>query len=100
MNGQPFKHPWRFILLATILLGIAVVHTFLTSYFQKKAHQYPEGSMQENFFHFMGEVEVVFGLWAAILILFFNRHHSAGTDTLAFVDGKSILLNLFLYLRS
>jgi hypothetical protein len=87
----PFIH-----LAATILLGIAVVHTFLTSYFQKKAHQYPEGSMQENFFHLMGEVEVVFGLWAAILILFLIS--SLGwNNTLTFVDQINFAEPIFVF---
>src|SRR5690606_1347310 len=34
------------------------------------AHHYPEGSIGENFFHFMGEVEAVFGMWAAVFVLF------------------------------
>jgi hypothetical protein len=34
-------------LAATILLGLAVIHTFLTSYFLKLAHRYPEGSVAE-----------------------------------------------------
>jgi hypothetical protein len=34
------------------------------------AHHYPEGSMGENFFHFMAEVEAVFGIWAAVFLAF------------------------------
>lgn len=83
-------------LLGTILLAIAVIHTFLTSYFQKKAHLYPEGSMQENFFHLMGEVEVVFGLWAAILI-FFLIGIAGWADTLAFVDGVNFSEPIFVF---
>jgi hypothetical protein len=55
-------------LLATILFGLAVLHTFLISRFERIASKFPEGSVGENFFHFMGEVEVVFGLWAGALV--------------------------------
>ncbi|MCF8060505.1 MAG: putative Na+/H+ antiporter [Bacteriovoracaceae bacterium] len=57
-------------LIGTILFALAVIHTFIVAKFQKMAHHYPEGSIGENFFHFLGEVEVVFGLWAAIFLIF------------------------------
>ncbi|MCP4913577.1 MAG: hypothetical protein GY909_10695 [Oligoflexia bacterium] len=54
--------------VGTALFACAVLHTFIASKFEKMAHHYPEGSIGENLFHFLGEVEVVFGLWAAIFI--------------------------------
>lgn len=63
-------NPTTVQLIGTILFGLAVIHTFLVSKFQKLAHHYPEGSMGENFFHFLGEVEAVFGIWAAIFLVF------------------------------
>lgn len=57
-------------LAATIIFAIAILHTFLVSKFAHIAHKYPEGSMGENFFHFMAEVEAVFGMWAAVFLLF------------------------------
>lgn len=57
-------------LAATIIFAIAILHTFMVSKFAKIAHHYPEGSMGENFFHFMAEVEAVFGMWAAVFLLF------------------------------
>lgn len=55
-------------LSATIIFALAVIHTFVVSKFAKMAHHYPEGSMGENFFHFMAEVEAVFGMWAVLFI--------------------------------
>ena len=63
MNPTPIE------LMATILFGLAVIHTFLVKKFEQLAHKYPNGSMQENLFHFLGEVEAVFGMWAGVLIL-------------------------------
>jgi hypothetical protein len=54
-------------LLATVLFGLAVLHTFCVKRFAHWAHQYPPGSVKENFLHFLAETEVVFGLWAAAL---------------------------------
>lgn len=55
-------------LLATVFFAIAVLHTFLSSRFQNIASKFPEGSVGENAFHMLGEVEVVFGLWAAAFL--------------------------------
>jgi Na+/H+ antiporter NhaD/arsenite permease-like protein len=55
---------------ATILFSAAILHTFLVKQFQNLAKRYPEGSIGENIFHLLGEVEVVFGLWSGILFLF------------------------------
>jgi len=56
--------------VATVIFAVAIVHTFLVSKFAKIAHHYPEGSMGENFWHFMAEVEAVFGMWAAVFMIF------------------------------
>jgi hypothetical protein len=56
-------------LAATIIFALAVIHTFLVSKFAHIAHKYPEGSMGENFWHFMAEVEAVFGMWSLAFIL-------------------------------
>lgn len=56
-------------LAATIIFAVAILHTFLVSKFAKIAHHYPEGSMGENFWHFMAEVEAVFGMWALVFVL-------------------------------
>ncbi len=53
--------------LATALFALAVLHTFLVGKFQTWAHHYPEGSIQENVLHLLGETEAVFLLWAAAL---------------------------------
>lgn len=61
--------PTTIEILATAIFVIAVLHTFAVSRFQAVAARYPSGSIGENFFHLLGEVEVVFGLWAGIFIL-------------------------------
>lgn len=56
-------------IFATVLFALAVLHTFFVKRFAKQAHKYREGSIGENFFHFMAETEVVFGVWAAVLFV-------------------------------
>lgn len=62
-------NPTTIQLAATIIFAVAILHTFLVSKFAHIAHKYPQGSIGENFFHFMAEVEAVFGMWAAVFLL-------------------------------
>lgn len=55
-------------IIATALFLLALVHTFSVKVFLGWAERAPNGSVQENLFHLLGEVEVVFGLWAAIYV--------------------------------
>ena len=54
---------------ASLFFAIAVVHTFAIKHFQQLAARYPQGSIKENLFHLLGEVEIVFGLWAGTFVL-------------------------------
>ena len=67
--------PTTIEVIGTALFACAVIHTFLVSKFEKLAHKYPEGSIGENFYHFMGEVEAVFGIWAAIFLGAYTALH-------------------------
>ncbi|MFM7254706.1 MAG: putative Na+/H+ antiporter [Betaproteobacteria bacterium] len=49
------------------LFAIAVLHTFSTKFFEHLAHTRPEHA---GVWHLLGEVEVVFGFWAIVLIAF------------------------------
>jgi hypothetical protein len=81
-----------FNLVATLIFFCAIVHTFLTSRFLSIAHKWehqhrekirqgkaPKNSIHQGaeLFHFLGEVEIVFGLWIIPLglavIYFFDR---------------------------
>ncbi|MBM9614131.1 putative Na+/H+ antiporter [Desulfobulbus rhabdoformis] len=71
-----------FNLVATLIFFAAIIHTFLSSKFLSYAHTWKAehqkkieaGHVSERsthipaeIFHFLGEVEVVFGLWAVVL---------------------------------
>lgn len=49
------------------LFGLAVLHTFSTKFFGHLAHTRPRHA---GIWHLLGEVEVVFGFWAMVLVLF------------------------------
>ncbi|WP_412474359.1 putative Na+/H+ antiporter [Halobacteriovorax sp. YZS-1-1] len=65
-------NPTNLQLVGSILFACAILHTFLVSKIQHLAHKYPEGSMMENLLHFLGEVEAVFGMWAAAFIVYYS----------------------------
>lgn len=56
-------------LFGTVFFAIAVLHTFLAKPILNFSHRFPRGSGRESFFHLMGEIEIVFGFWAAIFLL-------------------------------
>ncbi|MCM2278194.1 MAG: putative Na+/H+ antiporter [Oligoflexia bacterium] len=56
-------------LIATVTFAAAILHTFLVKRLHELADRYPAGSVGENAFHLLGEIEVVFGLWAGIYLL-------------------------------
>lgn len=68
MIAEPSQHQVE--LIATALFALAVLHTFSVKRFQHLASRYPDGSVGENFWHMLGEVEIAFGIWAGVLVAF------------------------------
>lgn len=70
LNVQPFN------LVSLVIFLCAIVHTFLAKPIGKLGDYFlqpgPDGKMQETFgseiMHFLGEVEVIFGLWVIPLL--------------------------------
>lgn len=79
------EQPSLIEVIATVIFGLALIHTFAASQFQHLAHTHPRHS---GLFHLLGEVEVVFGVWAAILVLvmaFVSRPEQA----IAYLDSRN-----------
>jgi len=74
-------------ILATVLFGLAVVHTFCVKRFAHWAKRYPSGSVQENTLHFLAEPEVVLGLWAAVLFLGIAALNRSLEHAVSYLDG-------------
>ena len=74
-------------LLATVLFGLAVIHTFSVKSFARWAHKYPRGSIAENLLHFLAETEVVFGLWAAVLFAGIAVLEGSIAKSIEYVEG-------------
>ncbi|HSV33931.1 MAG TPA: putative Na+/H+ antiporter [Ramlibacter sp.] len=52
-------------IIAAVIFGLALVHTFATKFFEGLAHRIPRHA---GLLHLLGEVEVVFGFWAFVLM--------------------------------
>ena len=63
MNFTPIE------LGASIIFAIAVLHTFCTSYFESLSKHSPRHA---GLWHLLGEVEIVFGFWAAVLVIYIS----------------------------
>ncbi len=79
--------------VATTLFAVAVLHTFLAFYFEKLAHKSPNHS---GLFHLLGEVEVVFGFWAMVLIV--SIAMLAGTNNaIQYAESRNYTEPLFVF---
>ncbi len=79
--------PTTLEIVATLCFALAVFHTFTAKKFNDFAHRFKDRSIQKNLFHFLGEVEVIFGLWAAVFLGFYSLHSG-----FSFYDDKHNLV--------
>lgn len=75
------------------LFAVAILHTFSTRFFEHLAHTRPAHA---GVWHLLGEVEVVFGFWALILVgaMFMV---SGSTDATAYIDSRNFTEPLFVF---
>jgi len=106
ISAEPFN------LVATVIFLLAVVHTFMAARFARHAHDLQHRSDDEaraagrepmpsplaGVLHFFGEVEVVFGLWAVVLIaaiVWFHRWETAShylNDTVNYTEAIFVVV--------
>ncbi|WP_374522884.1 putative Na+/H+ antiporter [Hydrogenophaga sp.] len=79
--------------VAAALFAIAVCHTFATRFFEGLAHSHPRHA---GIFHLLGEVEVVFGFWAMVLVLALFALVGT-TDAIAYVESRNFTEPLFVF---
>jgi len=64
--------------------------------FQHLARKYPEGSVKENLFHLLGEIEVVFGFWAFVMLCFMTFEN--GYDfSVNYLESKNFTEPIFVF---
>lgn len=80
-------------IIAAVLFGLALLHTFSTKYFEALAHRSPRHA---GLWHLLGEIEVVFGFWALVLML--CMFALAGkTEATAYLDSRNFTEPLFVF---
>ncbi len=58
-------------IIGTVFFALAVLHTFLVAPIVRLSEKFKKDSFWHSFFHLIGEVEVVFGFWAALFFIVF-----------------------------
>ncbi|MEO7129590.1 MAG: putative Na+/H+ antiporter [Rhodoferax sp.] len=79
--------------VAAGIFGLALLHTFVAKSFEKLAYRNPRHA---GLFHLFGEVEVVFGFWAAVLIVAMALG-VGGNDALAYAESRNYTEPLFVF---
>ncbi|AOG23785.1 putative Na+/H+ antiporter [Acidovorax sp. RAC01] len=79
--------------MAAAIFSIALVHTFAVKQFEKLSHRFPRHA---GLFHLLGEVEVVFGFWAIVLIVGLALG-TGGADALAYAESRNYTEPLFVF---
>ena len=79
--------------IALIIFVVAILHTFSVKFFKSLAQKFPR---HHNIFDMLGEVEIVFGFWAIILVLiiFFLL---GKTETVNYLNNQSYVEPLFVF---
>lgn len=83
-------------IVGTALFFIAIIHTFLVSKFEHIADQKPKGSFAANIWHYLAEVEVVFGLWALVFIGFY-LFLSGPESAISYIDSLNYTEPAFVF---
>ena len=79
--------------IAAVLFALALLHTFCTSFFQRLAHRMPRHA---GLLHLLGEVEVVFGFWAFVLIIVMALV-TTGEQAVAYAESLKYTEPLFVF---
>ena len=79
--------------VALAIFALALGHTFAAKQFERLSHRYPRHA---GLFHLLGEIEVVFGFWAIVLILTMALMQG-GTQALTYAESRNYTEPLFVF---
>jgi hypothetical protein len=79
--------------VAAALFALAILHTFATKFFDHLSHTHPRHA---GVWHLLGEVEVVFGFWAIVMVAAMFAL-IGGTQALEYVDSRNYTEPLFVF---
>jgi len=79
--------------VAAVVFAIALLHTFSTKLFERLANHHPRHA---GLFHLLGEVEVVFGFWAIVLVSVMAVMVS-GSEAIKYAESRQYTEPLFVF---
>ncbi len=80
-------------IVAACIFAAALVHTFSTKFFERLAHRRPAHA---GIWHLLGEVEVVFGFWAMVLLVTMAAMQGTGAAT-QYLDTRNFTEPMFVF---
>jgi hypothetical protein len=85
--------PTTIELIGAALLAVAILHTFATKFFEHLAHIRPAHA---GLWHLLGEVEVVFGFWALVLVVAMFATDGATAAT-RYIESRNFTEPMFVF---
>ena len=85
--------PTTLQIIAAIIFALAIIHIFSVKYFEHLAHR---SERHSGLFHLLGEIEVVFGIWAMILVIFMFAFMGK-TKTMDYVNSRNYVETMFVF---
>lgn len=86
-------NPTTLQVIAAVLFGLALIHTFSTRFFERLAEARPAHA---GLWHLLGEIEVVFGFWALVLIVAIAGFEGTTAAT-QYVDSRNFTEPMFVF---
>ena len=80
-------------IIGATLFGVAVLHTFSTKFFERMANRQPRHA---GIWHLLGEVEIVFGFWAMVMVLFMFAVIGR-QDATAYLESRNYTEPMFVF---
>lgn len=79
--------------IAAVIFALALMHTFAAKSFERIADH---STKHAGLFHLLGEIEIVFGLWAAVLIALMAVL-GGGKEAIEYVESRQYTEPLFVF---
>jgi hypothetical protein len=89
---DPLQQP-AIQVVAAVIFAVALIHTFAAKQFERLSHRFPRHA---GLFHLLGEVEVVFGFWAIVLVLAM-AFVVGGSEALEYAESRNYTEPLFVF---
>lgn len=80
-------------MIAAALFAVAILHTFSVKFFERLANNHPRHA---GIWHLLGEIEVVFGFWAMVMMVFIFLIEGA-QPAIEYLDTRNFTEPMFVF---